>query len=99
MAAYLTSVWGQKTNLRQVESINVNGMPAATAWARVNSKEGTQDIRLVAIAFDERTIARFFMMTPPKLTAQLSEGLKLTTYSFRRISAGDAAAVTAYRPR
>lgn len=97
MAAYLTSVWGQKVKLQQVESINVNGMPAATAWARVNSKEGQQDIRLVAIAFDEKTIARFFMQTPPKLTADLSEGLKATTYSFRRISAEKAAAIKPYR--
>ena len=97
MAAYLTSIWGQKVELRQVENINVNGMPAATAWTRVNSKQGQQDIRLVAIAFDERTIARFFIVTPPKLTAELAEGLKHTTYSFRRITAEQAAAIKPYR--
>lgn len=99
MATYLTSVWGQKVNLRQVESISVNGMPAATAWARVNSKQGPRDIRLVAVAFDEGTIARFFMMTPPELTAELNEGLKQTTYSFRRISEAEAAAIKPYRLR
>ncbi len=99
MATYLTSIWGQKVNLQQVESINVGGMPAATAWTRVSSKQGPQDIRLVAVAFDPKPIARFFMMTPPKQTAGLSEGLKRTTYSFRRIGEAEAAAIKPYRLR
>jgi len=97
MAAYLTSVWGQKANLQQIENITVNGMPAATAVTRAKSQQGVVDIRLVAILFDNNTIARFFMMTPPKLTQQLSEGLKRTTYSFRRIGEAEAAKIKPYR--
>ena len=97
MAAYLTSVWGQKANLQQIENLTVNGMPAATAVTRAKSQAGIVDIRLVAILFDNTTIARFFMMTPPNLTQQLSEGLKRTTYSFRRISEAEAAKIKPYR--
>ena len=97
MGTYLTSVWGQKANLQQVESISVNGMPAATAVTRAKTQSGVVDIRLVAIEFDNTTIARFFMMTPPKLTQQLADGLKRTTYSFRRISEAEAAKIKPYR--
>lgn len=99
MADYLTQVWGKNVRLQQVESINVNGMAAATAWTRVRTDDGAKDVRLVAVAFDANTIARFFMMTPPDLTAQLSDGLKRTTYSFRRITEQEAAAIKPYRLR
>jgi len=99
MASYLTSVWAKGVTLRDVERLNVNNMEAATGWVRLSTQQGTMDARPVAIAFDANRIARFFFVTPPAVTAQLSEGLKATTYSFRRLGAGEAERVQPYRLR
>ncbi|HLF59256.1 MAG TPA: M48 family metalloprotease [Alphaproteobacteria bacterium] len=97
MAGYLTSVWAKGVSLRGVETITVNGMEAATGSARLSTQQGTADIRPVAIAFDANTAARFVFVTPPAATDRLAEGFKATTYSFRRISAGEAEQVKPYR--
>ena len=58
-----------------------------------------RDIRLVAIRFDPSTIYRFMFVTQPTDTASLSEPLRRTTYSFRKLSEADAARATPLRVR
>lgn len=99
MMTYLTSVWAKGVQLRDLETLNINNMEAATGWARLATPEGTVDVRPVAIAFDRQTIARLFFSFPPALSDQLSEGLRTTTYSFRRLAAGEAERVTPDRIR
>src|SRR5690606_12744331 len=49
---YLTRVWLPNLRFQNAESIKVNGMPAATASARVQTKSGsTVDARFVAVQF------------------------------------------------
>lgn len=88
---YLVNQWAEGTTLEAAEEIVVNGMRAATARTRLAAQGKTYDARLVAIRFDQRTIYRFLFLTPPNLTAAMSEDLRRTTYSFRRLSDAEAA--------
>jgi predicted Zn-dependent protease len=99
MTAYLTSVWAKGVTLADVEALNVNGMEAATARTRVKTGEGVMDARLVAVAYDADSIYRFLFLTPPRTTARLSEGLRRTTYSFRRLAPAEAAGIHPMRIR
>lgn len=91
MPRYLTEVWAAKAKLSDVEGIDVNGLPAATARARISSREGRLDGRLVAIRYDADTVYRFLFVTPPSQTQAQSVGLRRTTYSFRKLSPAEAA--------
>lgn len=97
MAAYIARVWAKDIGLGQVEAITVNGMPAATGQARLRTRRGARDVRLVAYRYDAQTIYRMLFVTPPAKTQSLSRALRETTYSFRRLSAREAAAVTPLR--
>jgi predicted Zn-dependent protease len=96
---YLTRDWAKDTTLRDVEAITVNGLAAATGQTSVRGKQGALDLRLVAIQGEGKSVYRFLFVTPPKLTGPLAEGLKRTTYSFRRLSPGEAAAIKPRRLR
>lgn len=97
MTRYLAEVWAKDVNLRELQAIDVNGMEAATAWTRVDTRQGQADFRLVAIRFDGSAIYRFLFVTPSDLSASLSEPLRRTTYSFRRLGAGERADLKPYR--
>jgi predicted Zn-dependent protease len=53
----------------------------------------TMDVRLLAIAFDARTIYRFIFLAPVSEAASLSVDFRRTTHSFRRLRRGEAASV------
>ncbi len=95
MANYLAqALGGQKA---QIESITVNGMEGATASITGNTSAGARTIRLVAIRFDATQVARFIFITTPQQAAALSEPLRTTTYSFRKLTAAEAGAVQPQR--
>ena len=91
MEYYLGRIWGAKLRLQNLETIKVNGLDAATATAQVRTNEGNFDARLVAYRVDQQTIYRLMFLTPGNQTARLSTELRRTTYSFRRLSASEAA--------
>ncbi|WP_051609199.1 M48 family metalloprotease [Fodinicurvata fenggangensis] len=99
MQDYLTRQWAQGIRLEQVESLDINGMEAATAVTRANTNQGPRDLRLVAIRESGNQIYRFMFVTPPQATSQLSQGLRETTYSFRRLSQNEANSLRPYRLR
>lgn len=99
MAAYLQNVWAARTSLTGVESITINGLPAATGTTRTRSAKGLYDMRLVAIRGDGDTVYRMQFGTPVARTAGLATALQRTTYSFRRLTAAEADAVRPYRIR
>ncbi len=55
------------------------------------------DARLVAIRERAGQIYRFAFITPPALTRRLALGLQRTTYSFRRLSPRETAAIKPLR--
>jgi len=94
---YVQNVWAKGASLSALDSITVNGLEGATALARANTTAGVMDVRLVAIRVDLQTIYRFTILTPPAQTAKLAEGLRRMTYSFRTLSAQEAAALKPLR--
>ena len=97
MASYITGTWGKGAQLPQPETITINGMEAATVQFRGNSSAGARDIRLIAIRFDANQVARFVFITSPQQTASLNEPLRVATYSFKKLSASEAAAIQPQR--
>ncbi|MBT6118185.1 MAG: M48 family metalloprotease [Rhodospirillaceae bacterium] len=82
---YLTAVWARDVTLANRETLDVNGMSAATGTVRIAQQGQEADLRLVAIRKDE-TIYRFLFVSPPQLTATLSPGFQRTLYSFRDLN-------------
>jgi predicted Zn-dependent protease len=97
LTTYLVSDWGQRYTLRGVETIDVNGMEAATGQGRTMTRNGARDLRLVVIRGDGKQIFRFLFITPPELTRGLATGLQRTTYSFRRLTLRQARAIRPLR--
>ena len=93
MLDYLTGEWAPRLRLADAESIDVNGMEAATGSDRLRTNSGERDVRLVAIRYDAERIYRFIFLTKPQLTAGLERDLQETTYSFRRLNRSEAARV------
>ena len=97
--SYVGRDWGGGLGLTHVERIAVNGMDGATGAARVRTRGGVADVRLVAIQADPAQVYRFIFITPPQLTGQLAAELQQTIGSFRRLSEAEAAAVKPLRIR
>ncbi len=94
MAAYLDRTWISNARVNNLETIFINGMEAATGWIGQRSNQGPVEIRFVAVRFSPRIIYRFVLITPSRPPRALAEALKRTTYSFRRLSAAEAAALS-----
>ena len=94
--SYLTGEWVRSAPLNGLESIDVNGYPAATGTVRLNTSAGVRDARLVAIQSDQDRIARFAFFTPPNITARMEPALQRTTFSFRPLTRAERSAL---RPR
>jgi len=96
---YLTRVWAKNATLSSVERIEVNGLQAATGVTEARLQSGPATLRLLAIRLAPDQIIRFLFVTPKNLTNSMALGLRETTYSFRRLSASEAAALKPYRIR
>ena len=99
LVAYLNRDWGRSLSLGGIERITVGGMEAATGQARMSTRDGARDVRLVAIRDVRRRIFRLLFATPPAVTASQAEALQRTTYSFRLLSPDEAAAIRPLRLR
>ena len=82
-----------------MEGITINGLEAATGSARIQTRDGPRDARLVAIRLDLQRIYRFVFLTPPADTARHAVGLRRTTYSFRLLDDPEAAQLKPLRIR
>lgn len=96
MTAYVAGLLDGR-RLRNIEAIRINGMEAATGRMRAVTDAGPMDVRAVAVRWDADTVYRFLFVTPPQLTDRLATGLQRTTYSFRRLQAGEAERLRPYR--
>ena len=97
LRTYVTDVWARGLSLSGLETIDINAMEAATAAARINTRNGARDVRLVAIRGGAGRIFRLAFITPPSMTAGLEVDFQRTTYSFRRISEAEARAIQPLR--
>ena len=99
LVAYLNRDWGRSLSLGGIERITVGGMEAVTGRGRTSTRNGAVDVRLVVIRDARRRIFRLRFLTPAAVTASQAEALQRTTYSFRLLSAGEAAAIRPLRLR
>ena len=97
LAAYLTGEWAKGARVKDVESITVNGLMAATGATKGTANGKPVDIRLLAIEGDDKDVFRFMFLSPSSRTAALGTDFRRTTYSFRRLSEQEAKAVRARR--
>lgn len=97
VATYLRDVWGQNATLQDLQTLEINGMQAATAWTRANTDLGERDLRLLAIRYDAKTIYRFIFATPPNVTTQYNEAFRRSSFSFEKLTEAEAAAIKPLR--
>ena len=86
MTSYLRDEWATELDMTDLEALDINGFAAATARAVISNRKGTVDVRPLAIRFSDSQIFRFAFLTPQNHTAELSEHLRRTSFSFRRLS-------------
>lgn len=96
---YLTRVWAGGFDFSGVETIEINGMEAATGAGRISGRDGRRDVRFVAIRYSRDRVYRFLFLTPPDQSAGFNEDYRRTTFSFRRLSAAEAAVLKPLRLR
>jgi predicted Zn-dependent protease len=97
VAAYMQYQWAKGIRLSNIETIDVGGHQAATGAARINTKQGAMDLRVVAVAAGGDAVWRFMFLTPPGQTAAHNEDLRRTTYSIRALTAEERAAIRPLR--
>ena len=94
---YLTSVWARGVYLTGVRNIAVNGLQGTEGFARVNTRQGLVDLRLVAIRGARDRIYRFKFVSPLGWTRRLQRGFDATLDSFLRIDRLEAASIKSRR--
>lgn len=86
-SSYIQS-WAKGKQMQGLETMNVNGNPAATANFSGTVNGQAMNIRLVAIKWGS-SFARFTIGIPQNASAAMVDGLKKTTYSFRSMTAAE----------
>lgn len=94
---YIQYEWAGNVRLQSLENITVNGIPAATGFARLNNNGGWVDVRLVAYGLDRGRVYRFVFAAPSRLAQNYNTGFRAATYSFRRIDDAEAKAARPLR--
>jgi predicted Zn-dependent protease len=94
---YLTRIWVPKLRLSNAEAIKVNGMPAATATARIQTKSGTNDVRFIAVGFPTDDILRFVVIAPTGGLGKIDQTMIRSVNTLKHLSAAEAAAVKPVR--
>lgn len=97
MTDYIVNRWLEGRQPDGLERIDVNGMQGATGSLRVDGRSGPVDVRFVAVRWDGQTVYRFLFVTPAGITGSYSEPFRHTTYSLRRLSNAEAAALRPLR--
>lgn len=94
---YLTRVWVPNLRLGNAEAITVNGMPAATGSARINTKSGTADARFIAVGFPTDDILRFVILAPAGGLSKIEPALIRSVNTLKHLSETEANAVKPVR--
>jgi predicted Zn-dependent protease len=92
MSSYLQTQWAKGARLSAIETLEIDGMPAATGLTRLNTNKGAMDARLLAVKNGKATY-RFMFLTPPSLTGAHAQEFKATGLSLRKLSGAEKAAM------
>lgn len=88
--SYLRDKWARGEILSRIESIRINGMPAATAILNPDRESSEAIIRLVVIGFNSKLVYRFMFATPRALPENMRRSFEHTALSFRRLNEMEA---------
>ena len=97
LIAYLDREWAEPGVLSNLQRLEINGLRAATGTVRMNTRGGQADIRPVVIEGDGDRVFRLLFLSPVDQTAGLNEPFRRATYSFRRLTEREAAAIQPQR--
>lgn len=97
MVDFLVGDWAKGVRLEDVEAITVNGMTGATGRTMARTSAGNMNARLVALRMAPERVARFVILARPETNEAQQTEFQRMTYSFRRISADEAARYRPYR--
>ena len=86
---YLQRVWAGGIALSAVDSISLNGHPAATGVAGVDSDRGPVGVRLVAIGWSPSLVYRLVLISPSSGDPGAKPDLDRVVDSFRPLSQGE----------
>lgn len=94
---YLTRIWLPNLRLNNAEAIKVNGMPAATASARLQMKSGNAEVRFVAVGFPSDDILRFVIIAPVGGLSKIEQSMIRSINTLRHLSDAEAKEVNPVR--
>lgn len=95
--SYVSQVWLKGSINADIESIDVNGLRAATTSLSVAVNNQPADIRLVAIEWGQNEFVRMQMLLPAGVSAAAIDDLKRITYSFHEMTKAERNRVKPYR--
>ncbi len=93
LTGYVQREWAAKTRLSNLESLSINGLKGATGTTRGRIGKHNASIRLLALQGDGKKVFRFMFAVPVGQARPMSEKLRRTAYSFRRLSTAEAAKI------
>jgi predicted Zn-dependent protease len=95
---YLQREWaGDEIRLTDLQDFSVDGMPAATGVARIETPEGTRTLRLGAVRTPDGPVYRFLFVGTGAQAEASAQTFRTTISSFRMLSAEEAASLQPYR--
>lgn len=94
---YLTRIWVPNLRVNNAEEIKVNGMPAATASARINTKSGSADVRFVAVGFPTDAILRFAIIAPAGGLGKIEQSMIRSVNTLKYLNDAEVKAVRPVR--
>ena len=89
MRDYIRQTWAANARLSNLETIDVNGLDAATATTQGTSNGRTVNARLVAIKGKQGHTFRLVFLSPANQTAKLDAAFRKTAFSFRHMTAAE----------
>jgi predicted Zn-dependent protease len=99
LTQFVQREWAPSASLRQLETVRINGLDGATGWAQAKTQSGPATVRLLALRRDDRSAYRLMFIAPSARMGALDGAFKQTAYSFRHLSAAEAAKIKPLRLR
>ncbi len=93
---HIRTEWAPRLNFSKLGRTRINGFDAAVGLARVNTNQGSAQLRLVALRYDQSRLYRFLFVDP---VGNQGRFMTETVNSFRRLSSAQAARLKPRRLR
>lgn len=92
-AADLWKGYKIQNEMQGLQEIDINGMAAATGYTTMTMNSQSYIVRLIAIQYSGNTGYHFMMLTPQSKYNGISESLQRMSYTFKKLTDQEAAAI------